>query len=156
MKRRGGTKKMTNKKAISKTQPKRKLTTKKIPTKKLIIEQLPTDQITTEQLSTNQESSSKKNYRPLAIVITIIIITGLIIFSISGQITNEPQQGVFKQSKIGKNSCFFGNLPLKYDASNIFTCDTNEDCINTLIEYHKSTDTPIPSQSVLESIECLP
>jgi len=140
MKKEDGTKKWTTKKVTSKKQP---------------TKQLPTEQITTEQLPTKQEVGDKKNHKPLAIsLFIVIIIIGLIIYFNNDETTIEPQ--IFKQDKIGKNTCYFSSIALKYNSFDIFTCDTNDDCINSLKEYHKITATPLPSQNVLERIECLP
>ena len=110
----------------------------------------------TKKLSKNQKVSGKKNHKRLAIGIFIIIIIGLILYFIGGEITNKSQQKGFKQSKIGKNTCFLDTLALNFGTNDIFTCDTDDDCINSLKDYHKSTDIPLPSQDILERVECLP
>jgi len=110
----------------------------------------------TKKLFKNREVRGKKNRKPWAIGIFIIIIIGLILYFVGSENTNKAQQEEFKQSKIGKNTCFLDSLTLRYGASDIFTCDTDNDCIKSLKEYHKSTDIPLPSQDILERVKCLP
>jgi len=104
----------------------------------------------------NQEKIDEKNYKFLVISILIIIILGILLYFVGGDDTDEAEQEEYKQNIIGKNACFLDSVGLRYGSNDVFTCDTNDDCIQSLKEYHQATNTPLPSKSILERIECLP
>jgi len=103
-----------------------------------------------------KEVKPKKNYKSWAISIFIVIFIGIILTIIFNEDTSDLQSKEYTQGKIGKNTCFLDTLALRYGNDDVFTCDTDEDCIKSLKEYHKATLIPEPSQSVMDRVKCLP
>ena len=102
-----------------------------------------------------KEVKPKKFFRPLNIGIFILIFIGIILTIIFNDDTSDLQPKEYTQTKIGKNTCFLDTLALRYGTDEVFSCDTDEDCIKSLKEYHKATLIPEPSQSVMDRVKCL-
>lgn len=105
-----------------------------------------------------KKSPVKLSYILWAIAAVIIVI-GMILYSnkdYESNITGSAEEG-FKQGVItGKNDCFLDGLAINDDASNVFACNTDEDCLNIIKEYQKKSGKPKLSEDILEKIKCLP
>jgi len=117
-----------------------------------------TTQLTPEQLSQKPSGSNKMNQQFVIGLIAVAIFIGILLIlnpaadkpSITGQVV-----GQVKPTKIvSDNVCMLGGIVLEDYDSNYFPCNSNLDCLYSIKEFHEYYGTPVPSQIILESIEC--
>ena len=86
----------------------------------------------------------------------MIIVLIVLILYFNGVFVSNSTQKVYVPNTVGKNVCFLTGLALKDNSSNNFRCDNKDDCLNSLTNFHEAMEIPLPSQSTLDKIECLP